>query len=125
MRTVKVVFLAELVLPCLSGTTVSEAETEEVRVPPGSIMVLTPLVPSSVVEVNWGGGDEDSKTNEELADRGETVDEGTDEVEDKISLLPLAVDWMNVSHTFTGGRWVYSQMAARQWRKRWWTQGLF
>jgi hypothetical protein len=68
MRTVNVVFLAwELeALPCLSGTTVSEAATAEVRVTPGTMMVLTP---SSVVEVIWGGGDEDTPTDDlELVD---------------------------------------------------------
>jgi hypothetical protein len=57
------------VLPCLSGTRDSEAGTEEVRVTPGTIMVLTPLAPSSVVEVIWGGGDEEPVTDDaELVD---------------------------------------------------------
>jgi len=102
MRTVRVVFLAVLVLPCLSGTTVSEAETEEVRVPPGSIMVLTPLLPSSFVGVNWGGGVGDSMTNEELADRWETEDEGPDEVEDKTDLLVLGEDGSGAEVVDTG-----------------------
>jgi len=114
MRTVSVVPLAELeVLPCLSGTTESEAATEEVRVTPGTIMVLTPPAPSSVVEVIWGGEDDDSTTDVELADFWETEDEGSDEVEDD-SLLVLVVDWMNVSEISTRERWVYSQLAEGQ-----------
>jgi len=90
MRIVNVVPLAELeLLPCLSGTTESEAATEEVRVTPGTIMVLTPPAPSSVVEVIRGGGEE-SKTNVELA--WETEDEGSDEVEDDSNLLALVVE---------------------------------
>lgn len=114
MRTVSVVPLAELeVLPCLSGTTESEAATEEVRVTPGTIMVLTPPAPSSVVEVIWGGEDDDSTTDVELADFWETEDEGSDEVEDD-SLLVLVVDWMNVSEISTREGWVYSQLAEGQ-----------
>lgn len=92
MRMVNVVPLAEFeVLPCLSGTTESEAATEEVRVTPGTIMVLTPPAPSSVVEVIWGG-EEDSTTDVELADLCETEDDGSDEVEDDSNPLALVVD---------------------------------
>jgi len=69
MRTVNVVFLAWETLPCLSGTRDSEAGTEEVRVAPGTMMVLTPPAPSSVVEVIGGGADEDTSTDDlELVD---------------------------------------------------------
>jgi hypothetical protein len=46
----------------------SEAATEEVCVAPGTIMVLTPPDPSSVVEVMKGGCEEALTDEIELAD---------------------------------------------------------
>jgi hypothetical protein len=75
----------------LSGTEDSEAGTEEIRVTPGTRMVLTPPAPSSVVEVIWGGGDEDADNDLEVG-LGETEDGGTEEPENERTLLSLVVE---------------------------------